>query len=87
MAKYRYHRLDANHREIAQALIQAGATIDEKGPLDLLVGFRGTNYLLEIKTPRGQLRASQRAFLADWQGHAVVVRSAEEALVAIGAIR
>src|SRR5678815_5441887 len=84
MAKYSYHRLDNNHREIKQALERVGATVDEKGPLDLLVGFRGANYLLEVKTAKGNLRASQKAFLAGWKGSASVVRSVEDALQAIG---
>jgi hypothetical protein len=84
MAKYVYHRLDANHREIKQALEAVGATVNEKGPLDLLVGFRGANYLLEVKTARGKLRASQIAFIRDWRGQALVVRDVAAALRAIG---
>lgn len=84
MARYSYHRLDGNHHEIRKALEAVGATVDEKGPLDLLVGFRGANYLLEVKTARGKLRASQSAFLKAWKGHAAVVRSVEDALSAIG---
>jgi hypothetical protein len=84
MAKYSYHRLDANHREIRSALEAVGATVNEKGPLDLLVGFRGTNYLLEVKTAQGLLRTSQKSFLAEWRGQACVVRSVDEALKAIG---
>jgi hypothetical protein len=87
MAKYAYHRLDGNHHTIADGLRRVGASVCEKGPLDLLVGFRGKNYLLEVKTARGQLRASQKTFLAGWQGTAAVVRSLEEALQAIGATR
>lgn len=84
MAKYAYHRLDANHREIRAGLRAVGATVDEKGPLDLLVGFRGANYLLEVKTATGKLRASQEAFLGHWQGQACVVRDLGDALRAIG---
>lgn len=84
MAKYAYHRLDANHVAIREGLRAVGATVNEKGPLDLLVGFRGTNYLLEVKTAKGKLRASQSAFLEAWRGHAVVVRTLDEALAAIG---
>jgi hypothetical protein len=87
MAKYAYHQLDANHREIRDGLRAVGATVDEKGPLDLLVGFRGTNYLLEVKTATGKLRPSQERFLAGWRGQAVVVRTVDEALKAIGASR
>lgn len=84
MAKYAYHQLDGNHKEIADALIDVGASVTPKGPLDLLVGFRGVNYLFEVKTAKGKLRASQEAFLARWQGQAVVVRSVAEALAALG---
>ena len=59
--------------------------MDSKGPLDLLVGFRGANYLLEVKTSKGKLRASQERFLGRWRGQAVVVRTLTEALQAIGA--
>lgn len=86
MAKYSYHRLDANHAAIRQALEKAGATVVAGGPLDLIAGFRGHTVLLEVKTARGKLRVSQRAFLATWQGCAAVVRTVEEALQAIGAI-
>lgn len=86
MGKYVVHRLDANHVEICDGLRAVGATVSEKSPLDALVGFRGRNYLLEIKTARGNLRASQRAFLAAWKGQSKVVRSLDDALKAIGAI-
>lgn len=84
MAKYAYHRLDANHRTIRDGLRQVGATVNEKGPLDLLVGFRGRNFLLEVKTARGRIRTTQKAFLSVWQGQACVVRTLNEALIAIG---
>jgi len=84
MAKYSYHRLDGNHAEIRAALEAVGATVNEKGPLDLLVGFRGANYLLEVKTARGQLRASQKSFLDRWRGQAHIVRTVEDAFGVIG---
>ena len=47
-------RTDANQAEIVTALAAAGATIRStasigNGFADLAVGFRGVNYLLEIK--------------------------------------
>lgn len=87
MAKYSYHRLDKNHAEIRQALEQVGASVYPGGPLDLIVGYRGFTTLLEVKTAKGKLRASQKAFMLSWQGVAVVVRTREQALKAIGAIR
>jgi hypothetical protein len=87
MARYSYHQLDANHKAIRAGLEAIGATVDVKGPLDLLVGFRGANYLLEVKTATGKVRPSQERFLSRWKGQAVVVRNMDEALRAIGAIR
>jgi len=84
VGKFTVHRLDANHHAICDALRKVGATVNEKGPLDVLVGFRGANYLLEVKTARGQLRPTQKAFLAGWKGQACVVRTVEDALAAIG---
>lgn len=86
MARYSYHRLDKNHAEIRQALEQVGASVYPGGPLDLIAAFKGHTVLLEVKTAKGKLRPSQRAFLASWQGCALVVRTAKEALEAIGAI-
>jgi len=50
----KYARIDANQPEIVKALRQAGATVTStatigKGFPDIAVGFRGTNYLMEIK--------------------------------------
>ncbi len=87
MARYAYHQLDANHRDIRAGLEAVGATVEPKGPLDMLVGFRGANYLLEVKTATGKLRPSQERFLSRWKGQAIVVRTMEEALKAIGAVR
>jgi hypothetical protein len=87
MGKYHVHRLDANHAAIREALEQVGATVDTRCPGDALVGWRGANYLLEIKTSTGKLRASQERFQAAWKGHYAVVRTVDEALKVIGAIQ
>lgn len=85
MAIYQVHRSDANAVEIISALRQAGASVESIGrPLDILVGWRGETYLVEIKTPQGKLRQSQKAFLAAWKGHAMVVRSVDEAMALLG---
>lgn len=86
MGRYARHQLDANHPEIRAGVEAFGGVWCPKGPLDGLVGFRGVNFLLEVKTSKGQLRASQERFLAAWRGQAAVVRSLDEALKVIGAI-
>ena len=47
-------KIDANQTEIVKALRQVGASVQSlastgKGCPDLLVGFRGVNWLLEVK--------------------------------------
>jgi hypothetical protein len=84
MGKYTVHRLDANALEIRYALERVGATVDPRCPGDWLVGFRGANYLLEVKTRAGQQNASQQAFQARWKGHYALVRTVDEAFGAIG---
>jgi hypothetical protein len=76
----RVHRKDANHDAIVTGLRQLGATVCLIGPLDILAGWRGYNVLLEVKTATGQVRESQRDFLAIWRGQAAVVRSLDEAI-------
>ena len=92
---------DGNEREIVAALRAAGASVShlsDAGVPDLLVGYLGETYLLEVKeTGQGQnkrramggegdLTPSQVKWWSTWIGRpAVVVRTVDEALAAIGA--
>lgn len=77
--------LDANHTEIVAGLRQIGATVVDlakvgKGCPDILVGWRGKTYLMEIKTAKGYVRATQEQFFRSWTGgHIAVVRSFDDA--------
>ena len=87
--------VDRNQPEIVAALRAAGATVEHLhavggGCPDLLVGYRGANYLLEVKD--GQKVASGRTLTreqvvwhATWRGQKVIVEDIEQALRAIGA--
>ncbi len=78
---------DANEPEIIKALRAAGATVEqlsEKGVPDLLVGFMGSTYLMEVKTPKGKLTPDQTTWIDLWQGQVHIVRTVEEALRIIG---
>ena len=97
----RLGHLDKNHAEIVKALRSVGcsvlslASVGSNVP-DLLVGYRGVTYLLEVKRGDG-LEANTLAKKvrlrdqAEWRekwrgGPALEVRSVAEALAAVGAI-
>jgi hypothetical protein len=75
---------------VVAALRAAGALVwrlEQRDLFDLLVGFRGRWYLLEVKTDRGELEDGQAVFalLCDSSRlPARVVRTPQEALAAIG---
>lgn len=77
-------RRDVAEAPIADALRAVGARVERvsgRGLPDLLVGFRGRYYALEVKTGSGRQTAAQRE-----TGYPVV-RSVDEALRIIGASR
>lgn len=81
--------MDENQDEIVTSLRMVGASVKcihmvGAGCPDILVGFRGRNYLFEIKTEGGQLRANQRRWHEGWHGQVAVIRSIEQALAVLG---
>lgn len=83
---------DANETEIVDALRCIGASVYRLDvPCDVIVGFRGRNYLIEIKLPpgpkggtsRSSLTEDQLGFQHSWRGQFAVVRSVDEAFAAI----
>ena len=87
----RNHRVDSNQAEIVKALRDVGAYVYSIGqPFDLIVLWRDTWHLLEVKEPKGTLTAAQKRTLEDIKSHGWnpecvhVVRNVAEALGAIG---
>jgi Holliday junction resolvase len=85
----RHFKVDLNHREIVAALRDVGASVYSLstvggGVPDLLVGYKGVNYLLEIKSGAGTFTPDQIRFSTLYRGAFVVVRSIGEAYDAIG---
>jgi hypothetical protein len=78
---------DANEGEIITALRRVGASVQ---PLsipnvpDMIVGFRGRNFLLEVKTAKGREETGQVEWAQLWSGQRAVVRTVGEAFAAIG---
>ena len=84
-----YGKPDKNQSKIVDALRKVGCTVFitsgvGMGFPDLVVGRGGSNYLLEVKTAKGELKESQEEFFALWNGQVQVVRTPEEALEAVG---
>lgn len=75
-------KVDENQAEIVDALRKIGCDVQIIGdPVDLLVGYRARNYLIEVKQPGEKPRtAKQKKFLSTWKGQVRVVQSAEEAI-------
>jgi hypothetical protein len=86
-------RQDSNHRAIVGALKQAGASVLDLSSIgggcpDLCVGYRGRNWLLEVKDgakspSRRRLTDDQVEFKATWRGHWAIVYGAADAVAII----
>lgn len=84
-------RVDANQAAIVAGLRQIGASVIHlhrvgQGCPDLLVGYRGRNYLFEVKTARGDLTDEQRELHLTWPGQVGIIRTLDDALCRMGVI-
>jgi len=89
--------VDANQSEIVAALRAVGGSVVDlssvgAGCPDVLCGYRGVNYAVEIKDgdkfkSQRKLTPAQVQFHAAWRGQICVVETVDEALRAIGAVR
>lgn len=82
-------KVDDNQRAIVAALRACGASVASlagvgHGVPDLLVGWAGRTWLVEVKGRRGSLTPEQQQWHRDWRGVPVVVATnAEEAVRAL----
>lgn len=85
-------RTDHNQPDISAALRRMGASVFSlhkvgKGCPDLLVGYRGLNFLVEVKNgEKAKLTEDQRAFHQCWRGQSIVLASPEQAIAWIRSI-
>lgn len=71
---------DTSERAIINALKQFGMDVIQiDQPVDLIVGWRGVNYLAEVKTGKAKLRDGQAKFVETWRGQVVVLRNPADA--------
>lgn len=83
-------KIDANHPEIVAALRAIGASVQSlasigQGCPDLLVGYRGANYALEVKDgnkppSKRQLTPDELRWHRTWAGNVYIVESPEHAI-------
>ena len=85
-------KVDANQSEIVEALRAVGASVFllhavGAGCPDLLVGFCGVNYLMELKHGRyAKLTPAEHKFFDEWNGYASIIRTVDDALEEIGMV-
>lgn len=89
----RHARKDANHDEIVKALRQMGATVQSLAAIgdgcpDILVGFMGDNFLMEIKDGEKppsdrKLTTDEKLWHAEWRGTVYTVLNVEQAIMVI----
>ena len=83
-------RVDANQEQIVSALRGAGAYVWIIGlPVDLLVGYKGHTFLVEVKDgSKKRLTKLQADFFENWSGSTLCrVDSPEAALRMIGVVK
>ena len=72
---------DENEPEIVNKLQELGFSVHRLNtPLDLLVGYNGMNYLIEVKMPKKKLTPAQQKFIPGWKGQYLIVYSVEDAI-------
>ena len=83
------YKTDGNQTEIIEALRAAGYYVFDcsrmgRGFPDLLVNSYARVVLMEVKTDGGRLTPAEAKFHAEYKGELYIVRSVEDALIAMG---
>lgn len=95
MRPSRRNQRDQSERRIVEALrdLPGCQVILLDQPADLLIGYRGSNLLIECKTetrpggpPRG-LTPAEAKFFQTWTGQAVVVTDADQAIAVVRGLK
>ena len=83
MSQYR-KRVDENQKVIVAMLRDMGASVIPlhwvgRGFPDLAVGWKGLNYLFEVKNTSKKLTPKEAEFFKAWKGQAHVIESFDDA--------
>ena len=76
-------KVDTNQQMIVEALRSVGATVYITSSVgagfpDLVVGWKGYNFLVEVKSRYGKHTKDQIHFMKIWRGHMVTCRDLED---------
>lgn len=100
MSKFRKssNRSDENQDEIVKSLLKIHGVSVEKGHDDILVGYKGKNYWIEIKNPETisnvtgkprptAIKKSQYKIMETWRGQYDIVWTLDQILKIIGIVK
>ena len=74
------NKRDANEVAIVEILRGYGLSVEHMDkPVDLVVGFAGRDYLVELKVGNADLTGPQEIFFEAWRGSKTIIRSEESA--------
>ena len=85
-------RVDKNHQEIVRCLKTLGCTVLSlhamgKGVPDLLIGYQGHCYLVEVKDKTGRVNAVQKEWHQAWNTPVYVVKTTIECVNLLNSLR
>ena len=88
----RAKKTDSNQKSIISELREAGVSVMDtssigRGFPDLVLGWQGMNYLVEIKTPKGKPTDFQVNFFTHWRGQAILIRDVKDIFNLLGITR
>jgi hypothetical protein len=79
-------RIDTNHKEIVDKLrcipnVSVRSVAQLKGFCDIIVGYRGRNYLFEIKKDgKSKLTDKEKIFQDTWHGQVLTIYNIDDIL-------
>lgn len=89
----RFSRVDDNQKALVKQLRKIGCSVLHThtighGAPDIIVGFRGINYLCEVKDPKKypsqrQLTSDELEFHNEWKGQIMILETIDDFLNAI----
>ncbi len=79
------YRVDENQKQIVKQLRAFGASVHSLAMVgnsfpDIICGYKGKNFLFEIKTDTGKLSPGQVEFQQNWNGQVCTIYCAEHAI-------